>query len=362
MVSIITSVYPEVHGVKTEKNRIGDKGTVLAEVLREHGYFTGAVVSSQFMTDSWGFDRGFDFFNKKGMSRHGGITSIAATHFARKFLEEQGKAPFFLMVHYFDPHATYIEHGKFDFSSQLGYDGQLYSGIPLADVWPIINEKLLTTDDVSFLRAHYDSEVAFTDMYVGLLLEKLKEMNLFDNTLIILTSDHGEEFWEHKYLEHSRTLFEELIHVPLIVKMPNSVQGETFAEPVSILDVFPTVLDALSLPEKKDIAGISLLKPESSGVDRIMFASTYRNGDKMSALSGHLKVVRTMKTGSDIFYNLKDDPKESTYLIETDNVGFPRLRQALDKWVEISKTQTSSENVELTEELTSGLRDLGYIK
>jgi len=363
MVSIITSLYPEVHGVKTEKDRLGDKGTVLAEVLRGHGYSTGAVVTSSFLTGTWNFDRGFDFFSKKPASGHSGVTSAAATYHGRKFLKEQAKTPFFLMMHYFDPHTEYIEHGKFDFTSALGYKGPLEQGMPIIDVWPLINKKLMTDDDTAFLKALYDSEIAFTDACIGGLLETLKEMGVFENTLIILTSDHGEEFMDHGGLEHSRTLYEELIHVPLIIKMPNSSQPESLSIVVSVLDVFPTALDALSLPAQPGVFGISLAKSDSMQTDRVLFASSYRDGDKMSALSGHLKLIHNIKSGKREYYDLQKDPKESQPLDEPDRPEFQNLDHALEKWQEINAAQQPlSASTELTNELSEELKSLGYLR
>ena len=233
--TMLTSLYPSVHRADTYSARLSPKVLTLPEILRENGYQTLAVTSHVLLTDLYGMDQGF-----ARLRFNGGLDADRVTSQALDFLDGRNpNRPFFMLVHYFDVHADYGAPAPYG----ERFVDPAYSG-PTTGARDNFYASAKTPEDRAHLVDLYDGEIAFTDEHVGQLIQGLTERGLFDETTVILTADHGEEFGEHGHFEH-KTLYDNVLHVPLIIK-PAGVDTEParVQAPVALLDLTPTILAA----------------------------------------------------------------------------------------------------------------------
>lgn len=269
--SMLTSLHTAEHGVRNGIYQVETKKTVyqevliddhytLAEALKEMGYATFGIASNLHLTSEAGFAQGFDRYVALPFEEADAVN--ASLEKWRKELAE--KRPFFLWVHYIDPHWEY--HARKPWSDLYDPD---YKG-PEEELYDTYNPLMIRRElhplifgDKEILRhlqALYDSEINYVDERVGRLLAMLpKEAQ--EQALIVLTSDHGEGFLEHGLLEHSHSLYEEVTRVPLIMRFPSYVQvkNSVVTEPVSIIDIMPTLLSFLGQRPMPSLRGKSLL-------------------------------------------------------------------------------------------------------
>jgi arylsulfatase A-like enzyme len=268
--TVLTGLDPLVHGVHRRADRLPDDVVTLPERLRVLGYDTAAWVTNGNVAAPFGFRQGFETFHylpeQRGKRRH--RRSRQLTELAGAWLEERvarGETrPFFLYLHTTDPHAPYVPAPAFRDRfvdrplepriGTLGHLRALEAGRP-AD-----------PREVADLQALYDAEVAFNDQWFGVLLDRLAQLGLDRDTLVVFLSDHGEEFGEHGGWQHGRTLYQEQLHVPLLIHLPGGALGGTRrAELVQQADVVPTVLEAIGAPPAEGLQGRALFRREPSG-------------------------------------------------------------------------------------------------
>jgi len=344
-ISMLTSLYPEVHQVINDGNKLSDKavvplnppyqrgqGVVCAEIMKEAGYLTAGFVSGPYLSSKFGYNQGFDLYDdytinySSNEESHRGTTSPKIHQQVTKWLEQNYSSQFFLFIHYWDVHYDYTPPPPFDTMFDPDYTGTItgknYEGNKL------INPQM-PKRDLEHIIALYDGEIAFTDSYIGKLMTYLKELGIYENTMVILTSDHGDEFFEHGCKGHRNNLFDETLKVPLIIKFPPPYPGgrggkenPIFAslsplemcinQQVSIIDIVPTFLDYLGItpnpsypPLQKggrgDLEGQSLLPLVAGNIMAGTEVPTNSQGASLSHfkpykfadLHGFMKCVRT---------------------------------------------------------------------
>lgn len=418
--SMMTGLFPSSHGA-TYQNRDPHSFTVrgmgtgyptLAELLRDHGYDTAAFVSGPLMSRQFGFSRGFNSYDDRydrlqsaqarlfsrsllftameragifsGRDRDSQRTAGEVNPLVREWLRARGRGgrPFFLFVHYWDPHGPYdppAPWGRRADGSRISvkYDmDRLLTGA-----------YTLTPAALADTLALYDGEVSYVDQHVGGLLDALREDHSLDDSLVILTADHGESFGEHAHWEHSRVLYEDLLHVPFIVRLPGgraagSLLKSIIAQPT---DILPTALAVAGLPIPEGIEGRDLSKwigsarlpePAQSGVKApgLAFAELDRNVDWPvrwgARFDRDLTSVRTLRwkyirasTGQEELYDLQRDPAERTSRVGAEPETAATLRALTDAWRRSLRGPSGEKG---TEEIDEGLRDnlrsLGYIQ
>jgi arylsulfatase A-like enzyme len=236
LASLLTSLHASTLGIWNYQSSLGDSFTTLAERLGDHGFRTAGVGSHTYLSGRFGLQQGFEDFDDELVhenlgASHRMISSDLVTDRALAFLDAQpqGGPRWFLWAHYFDPHRLYLIH-------------------------PGVSE-LFGTETPEQL---YHGEIAFTDREIGRLLEGLTRFGLAEDTLVIFTSDHGEEFGEHGSNGHGKHLYREIVDVPLLVCAPG-VEARDVNEVVSLVDVLPTAFDLLGLPLPEGLAGRSLV-------------------------------------------------------------------------------------------------------
>ncbi|NIM07318.1 MAG: sulfatase-like hydrolase/transferase, partial [Armatimonadetes bacterium] len=263
--SLFTSLFP----LEATKKKLGffslrEETTTLAERLVRAGYLTAAFSTNVIVHSDYGLHQGFaNFFCEHD------LPAVPLTDEVLKWLEKNSRRPFFLYMHYMDTHSPYAPQGRFhaEFVPQDYRPSRKIilraHGRDLKRLIKIGYE--FTEEDKAFVTGSYDGEIAFVDWNIGRIIERLRQMDLYDDTVVLLLADHGEELWEHGSVEHAKTLYDEIIRVPLILKLPASEarSGERVSTAVELLDVHPTLIELAGLPPTPGARGKSLLEADA---------------------------------------------------------------------------------------------------
>jgi arylsulfatase A-like enzyme len=379
--SIFTGLNPSSHGVTKLRSKVSSELKTLAETLKDNGYVTFGVVSHTFLNDDIGFAQGFDSYKQVNSKNdtHTAITSKHVSEEAASFIENHKKVasdkPFFLTTHYFDPHFVYQHHKEFDRTSTLKSTVKIPNSVSKLRK---IHSKL-KQQDIDYLKALYLEEVAFTDAQIGMLLNKIQSLGYLDNTIIIFTADHGEEFMEHGWLGHIRTLYEQVVHIPLLIYSPKHKVGLKNNTPVSQIDVLPTILDLTSSSSTNKYDGTSLvplLNKEGAQITRrklvseVEFFSQNRdyNANMVAVIEDSYKLIWNRENDKKELYNISKDNNEKNNLFTTES-GI--AEQLLNYAKQLSKKEEAlqdsgkdvvdeTEDQESPEELEK-LKSLGYL-
>jgi arylsulfatase A-like enzyme len=364
--SVFTAQYPHVLGYENEPVVLDDKFPCLAEILRNSGYTTAGIISHAYISNTFGIGQGFDTYDEENAQGHGHVSSPSVTDKAIAFVEDHKDDRFFLFVHYFDPHCDYILHEPYNYYPE--YDGPLHSGQKIADLRELAPE--MTADDVHYLNALYDSEIRFTDEHLGRLLDVLKEQGLYDKSLVIVFADHGEEFLERgdHWIGHTKTVYQELIHVPLMIKLPGEGQGRVVDEHVGLVDLAPTILSVagLEMPEEYTHDGVPLeIAGGATPHARVTFSETMRWGTFQAMIRDSLKIIYDPTNDVTQLINLADDPGEERD-ISAENLKTLRSMEAdLHEWgyqMRMRRAKLKTRSPKLSREQVDQLKSLGYIR
>ncbi len=364
--ALFTSQYPSTLGIENDRSAVPDEFVLLPEALASHGYTNAAVISHTFCSAKWRFDQGFQHFDESNVLGHDGVSSQGVSDDALDFLASHAGGPFFLWLHYFDPHFAYKGHAEHDFRD-ASYAGAVRDGMPFSELTQL--RESLGAVDVAQIVDLYDSEIAHTDGQIGRVLDDLRQRGLFEDSLVILTADHGEEFLDHGRLGHAKTLYQELVHVPLLVKFPRAtpgvVEGPTpgvVERRVALIDVYPTVLEVLGLESAVPLEGRSLPRSEDpDAAPRSLFCETSRGKRQRAIVRGRYKLVERIRRGEFDVFDLAVDPLEQVPLDPGQVAQLADLRAELEAWAtDVAARASAGAEVELSEEELSELEALGY--
>jgi arylsulfatase A-like enzyme len=384
VVSIHTGLYPGSHRVLDPGRRLSLDARTLAETLKEAGWRTAAMVTNRLLARPLLLDQGFDVYldseaRPAGYVSSAGVSDQAIATIA-EFTVGDDPAPFFLYVHYFDPHAPYERHPGYGFSAESA--GRLVGGEPVNDLREMLDT--LTAEEVEFIRDCYDEEIRWTDRGIGRILAELRERGLDGNTVVVVTSDHGEEFLAHGWIGHTRTLYDEVVRVPLIVRDPRAPgRGRRLVERlVSLVAIPPTVLELLGVPGPEDAyqdvsfadavrdAGRAGSGRAASGENAFLEVDYVplnpRNEIRLTFKKGIVvdgfKAIRDDSTGAFEVYDLETDGNEIRNLAGARPELAAKLGESLDASIRESRSRPlDSSRIEMTPEALEQLRALGYV-
>jgi arylsulfatase A-like enzyme len=443
--SLFTGTYPSRHGVDRSRLVMREDLAPLPEVLRRHGYRTYGVSSNYWLSRETRFHRGFDRFvqswqlvqtaggnaplerqNRKealglqtlaGPEREGGWLHTCggamnglyerATRALRRswHLYDDGAwrvnsivhgwmrewkrldEPFFAFVHYLEPHLRYAPPGRYRHQHlPRGVDDRGIARVN-QDPWRFLTGRArMGEEDFAILRGLYDGEISYVDWRVGQLHAALRDQGLLDNTLFVITSDHGENIGDHGLMDHVYCLYDSLLRVPLIVGgLAEFPAGERVAEQVQTPDLFPTILKLAGVEEEetwrqvqtpplfpRDVRG----QPERAAIAEYLepqppvgiLRKRYPEFDP-SRFDRTLRTVRGdgykyiwASDGRDELYDIASDPGEERNLIDAEPEVAARLRKSLEEWLaSFSPARASDEELELDAAMRQRLEDLGYL-
>jgi len=340
--NILSGLYPFKNDVRVNDQLVPDTYPTLAEILKNNRYSTSAFIGAFILDSRFGLNRGFDLYDDD-MSQ--GITLPMGNPKERraevvnsaflKWLEENPKEPFFAFVHFFDPHNPYIPPERF-------------------------KDKF---------EHPYDAEIAYTDSAVGKLLNALEEMELTENTLIILLSDHGEGLEEHGEPYHGDFIYEQTLQVPLIFHCPGLIPaGRQIEEPVSLSDIVPTILDMLGIAIPDECDGRSLLNaliykenlPQQPIYSESLYDSHLYGWSPLYAIT--YQGWKYIQAPFPELYNLKEDPGELDNLYHVERDKAHELAEILisinDEASDLTRQLVTPP---LDPETVQNLQSLGYI-
>jgi arylsulfatase A-like enzyme len=331
--SILTGVYPTVHSALTHESRLSRQVPFLAELMKKGGYRTGLFSSNGYVSNKWGFDRGWDEIrNFIRESLPNGADFLWKT--AKTWMDapaNQGKRQF-LYLATIEPHVIYNPKKEF----LVRYWDKVYrgpikptmSGIQLGH---IKSGKLKVNDtDKAYLEALHDAEITQSDALFGAFLADLKQRGIYDSSVVVVVSDHGDEFWEHGDVGHAQGVYQELVRIPLIIRAPGVLPpGRVVHADVEAMDLFPTLLELTGQAIPPDTQGSSLL---ALAHDELAHAPR-------AALSQNLAVTRGVKVARYRFihsglgrlelYDEIEDPLEQKNLAETHPIALRHMRNVL---------------------------------
>ena len=273
--SIFTSLYPTEHGATHINKKLDQQAKTMAEILRKSGFYTVGFCCNPRLSGDYGFGQGFEFYDDYSVSMM--LSSMAfgqedsfdinkkrtndlINDAAIRWLQNNTHKPFFLFIHYYDNHWDYLPPPAYDGLYDPDYQGDI-DGTEIAREPLYSNEP--SDEDVEHIIALYDGEVRQTDEDLGELLAFLKEQDRFEDSVIIIMGDHGEQFYEHGHTSH-HGVFDELIHIPLAVSVPDFNEPKKINCLVSGVDVMPTVFDFVKTAIPPECKGKSL-KPSIGG-------------------------------------------------------------------------------------------------
>ena len=392
--SMMTSQYPHVHAVENAKSSLNESAVTLAEILSEAGYRTAAFVSWIFVSQKYGFGQGFREFTELipperyiDSSTRFSFKAEEVTACVSRWLQQKHDQPVFLFVHYFDPHMNYEPPPPFDAAFDTDYQGEASGEFDwlrryIKYVHAEADRQTISPRDLEHVKALYDGEIRYTDTHLKALLDAIDKSLGLDNCLLVLTSDHGEEFNEHGSMEgHQWTLYDEVLHVPLILRLPGGVHAGTVVQPVvQLIDPAPTILDVLGLPAAPSFQGRSLVGLVTGDYDptenRLTFAENRRFNAKQSVRSSRYKLVHTDDIGVNArgvpvvpgyeMFDLEQDPAEQHNIYDGSHAAAIALAVHLHQWKASWPAGPAAgepgPEVELSEEELERLRDIGYIQ
>jgi len=365
------------------------KVLTLAEVLQNKGYDTYFLNGGNAMIHPvFGFKQGFSEYIYPSPFSMGKTPLITRSdELIGEFLsiiKNKQHEKFFAYIHFMDTHIPYNTN---KFNNFFYYDskGRFKPGpgpneILSNKIREMTANKTLTEDDKNQIIGIYDGQIRFVDNSIGLLIEGLKELDLFKDTIFIITADHGEEFWDHDSFEHGHTLYNELLHIPFIMAGPMIGQGE-ISKRIRIIDLMPTILDLFKIKANNELGdGISfadLLKDSVQKPDNtlpVLAFGTFFGDEKYGLIDGESKIIYNTtntqgkesllgyrNTNKYELYNLYIDPNEKNNLELKDKDKLQNLKHALDKY-KAHTIKLKSKNTELGEDMKKRIRSLGYLQ
>ncbi len=415
--SLLTGLFPAKHGAHELHLTYPHHYPTMPEVLRETGYTTFGVSPNSWMSDEFGTTYGFDTYLKMwqfwptlpATAEARSRPWIRFAHRLNRFytryrfpkrnrarhvnqalynLLDNAREPFFGYVIYWDTHLPYYAHGKHA-------TRWLPPGVDLERAHQVDRDHLayhtgqlsMTEEDFEILRACYDGALASIDEEIGYLVDSLQQRGILDRTLLIVTSDHGENIGEHSLMSHAYSLHDTLIHVPLMIRYPACfARGNRVSSHVQLTDIFPTLLDALELevPEvRAELQGVSLLGDQPDAADRLAYSEMLSPHPSIPALNRRaglpedtpqprhdrsLRCIRTPESkfiwssdGQHALYDLRQDPSEMTNLYPEQAEAAAMLEKHLLSWQPPAGLPLSAPELHMDEDVRQRLRDLGYI-
>ncbi len=375
LTSILTSLHPQTHGVRQNGWPLAASRPILSERLREHGFRTAAFLTNMTTAPNRGFDHKETFEEEE--------RDAVATRAALAWLREHRDRPFFLWLHWLGPHDPYAPapefRERFATPPRRGMDGRR------ATLERLHRERrVLDPADLAHIVSLYDGEVAEVDARVGRVVAAVDELGLRESTLVVLTSDHGEELYDHQsYFFHSNSIYDAVLRVPLVLRFPGALPaGLVLDEPVESVDIAPTLYDLLGLRAPSSFEGRSLLPAIRAAAEGVAEGP----GEAFSELGPHIHSIRTkrwhylynpeerpapipvkraLRAGESFsiareeLYDVLEDPRETTNVVDRHPEVAARLRRRIE---ERRAGTAPREPEDLSPETREELRRLGYLQ
>jgi arylsulfatase A-like enzyme len=399
--SMFTGLYPRQHGAVLSPpgepvgRPLAPTFDTLAKILAAHGYATmGLSANPGFLAPIWGLTQGFQTYDTHSIMPLERQGTAYLRYFARTLLNpfiptqdvdmvtrrseeinrdafalldavQKKGASFFLFLNFMDAHPPYAPPSPFD--RQFPGKDPALTASHFTDIEPLIDNKqrILTAKEHQALVSQYDGGIAYEDQQVGRLLDKLKSLGLYENTLILVTADHGDQQGDHQLLYHANSVYQALIHVPLVIKYPGHQQAAVVDTPVSQIDFLPTILATAGIPVPPALTGLDL-RTINTASPRVLVSVSYTPRgvihETATALIGNgMKYIdSTLGGGTRELFDLTHDPDEQTNLYRADDPLSRSMRASLAEWQKKIPAFHAPQN-KIDSETIQRLKSLGYV-
>lgn len=336
--SMLTGTIPPYHGVHDNFDfQLGKSNITLAEILKQKGLTTDGIIAASILDSQFGIAKGFDTYNDRFDSslklsdRISERKTDEVTRHALNWLDEHKAKPFFLFLHYYDPHSPYKPPQPF----AAKFSDHLYAG-----------------------------EIAYVDDCIGKVIQKLKSLALYDSTLLIVTSDHGEMLNEHGEDQHGYFIYQSAIKVPLVLKLPGRHKSKRIAEPAGLIDIVPTVCALLKTDVPPQAQGRNLCDFSSLNKERYFYCESfyptkYKANGLLGIIANNFKYIQTTRPE---LYDIVKDPQESANLAASQpqrvRILQDQLKQILDQQL---RRNNSEADLSISDQTRKNLESLGYV-
>ena len=370
--SMLTGRLPSFHGVR-RKQKLSPDIAFLPEILRQAGYQVDGVASWYFLSQVFGFDRGFHSYRLMVGDDAEDVVDAALDVLHRSEGRDQ-----FLFLHLIDAHWPYLPPD--DYIDRFGRPRDISSTLKLVQS----RKAPPSPADAEDVIRLYDAEIAYADEHLGRLVQDLKSRDLYDDALIIVTADHGEAFYEHGHWQHTVSLYDQITHIPLIVKWPEGSRPKRSTLPASQIDVFPTILEAAGI-EPPDTGAVSLAQQLSTPDERRGVLSELTSplgrlqgchepplekGECLAVRLATLKYIASLSeqdgevsTVNQELYDIDSDPLERNDLSKLQPAAAERMLARIHTFLRTARNQQmSAEDVILDDETAKALESLGYVQ
>ena len=343
--SILTSLYPSAHGAgrggHDEWTPIDPGTTSIAEVLSRLGWETQGIVANGLISPHYGLDQGFDGYRFAWAMESVERDTPAVTD----WIESHTNTPWLLFWHAMDPHLPYVVDEEFESFVDPDYDGRFERrgriNVPFGELDPRPGRRWYTHEgpppppqlspaDARYISDAYDAELAELDRAVGQTLDALKQSGQWERTIVAFVSDHGEGLGDHDHYHHGYTLFEDQVHVPMLLRVPGQ-EARTIERPVAAIDLAPSILGALGLPVPEDFQGVDRLAADAPTDDAYFLEyPTYDSSAQKAWVKGRWKYLHDPWFGTEELYDLEQDPAERTNVAAEHPEVVAEARGAMD--------------------------------
>jgi choline-sulfatase len=386
--SLFTGSYPHNHGTPRNGFMVNRDNEMLPEILKAAGFHTAGFAAAFALHSRFDFAQGFDHYDEQfDMSGLEGVhqnqrRADAVTDAVFEYLDEAEDAErLFLFVHYFDPHQPYDPPAPFD----TAYDSLGRSGLMLIDDFKKKHRMGRTVRERHARRyeSQYAAEISYMDHHVGRLLDGLRGRGILEEALVVVTSDHGENLWDHEMkFDHGSTLYQTTMRAVCLFRLPHGRFGGTRVDQVTAsIDVLPTVLQYLGIDATVEVDGeaVDLRSAAQTGGDRTRFGQATKPLEKVETDSlwtnmlkarcvrdGRYKFIQTPYRGTEELYDVVSDPGERHNLLSERSPKIDalavRLRERLENWAASADPLPSVFERSKEQDTIDRLRSLGYIK
>ena len=348
--SIMTGKVPFAHGVRDNGLfKLASEQETLAEILKAKGYQTAAAIGSFPLTSQFGINQGFDYFNEHITQKYEDVFGDRTIPKEKLFfderkaaqvndaimpwIEDHAQSPFFVWLHYFDPHHPHEPPAPYN---------------------------------QSFVHDLYQGEIAYADESLGNIIAQLKRLNVYDNSIIVFTSDHGEGMGEHNESTHSLLVYNATLHVPLIVKYPNQKYANSrISNWVGSVDILPTILKYLNIQIPENIQGRVLPTEKTDAISQEIYIETLSPrfsrgwGEQRGLVKNGYKYIYGPQKE---LYNINDDPHEVNNLIKQESELADSMKTDLQNYIDEYQSPESNSSIDIDADTLNTLRGLGYVQ
>ena len=353
--TMLTGTIPPYHRVHDNNGyRLNNSNVTLAEILKENGFVTGAIVGSIILDSKYGMDQGFDSYDDNFQNERSPIFILErqaeeGERIATKWLEQHQKENMFLFLHFYDPHRSYDAP-------------EPYKNMFLPTPHP-------QEGSIDHLQGTYAGEVAYTDNCIKGVIDKLKQLGLYDSTLIIVTADRGEMLSEHREMTHGYFIYQSAVRVPLIFKVPGASTPTRIKKNVGLVDIVPTVCSLLDIKGPFEFQGVDispyLLQDEPEDLKRrhiyleSLLPTKYKGNSLLGIVNDQYKYIQTTRPE---LYDIVNDYPESVNLVEKYPKIAHRMKGLLKLMLDdMTALDSSDSTMEADEETLKQLKALGYV-